>query len=257
MSMGSLLMGNLLQDYVQDDELSLEHRQWLWEHYGTSYRATYTLFEVTFSGAWPTRARRVLEVNQGFSLFFFLYVTVVVFAVIRVISAIFLKDTLDAAQNDAEQLVMDKIAMKAKLVSRLEGMFKVMDGCGTGMITEERLAEIMENPKVAAYFQTLDLDVHEGKALFHLLDNGDGEVTQDEFISGVLRCKGEARAIEQVAMHSELRILDRKITKLINALSHQGATESKRDRRRNTHKQLRVFRFDMSTEVARFGAKNP
>lgn len=87
-----------------------------------------------------------------------------------------------------------------------------------------------------------------GKALFHLLDNGDGEagdsfiyvkhsdivpritfthlhpahqtrewegnmfnkiiptlcakVTQDEFISGILRCKGEARAIEQVAMHS-------------------------------------------------------
>jgi len=261
MSMGSLLMGNLLQDYVKDDELSLEHRQWLWEHYGTTYRATYTLFEVTFSGAWPTRATRVLEVNQGFSLFFFFYVTVVVFAVIRVISAIFLKDTLDAAQNDAEQLVMDKIATKAKLISRLEGMFKVMDGCGTGMITEERLTEIMENPKVAAYFQTLDLDVHEGKALFHLLDNGDGEVTQDEFISGILRCKGEARAIEQVAMHSELRILDRKITKLINGLSHQGATESKRDRRRNTHKHLQVFRFDMSqsmsTEVTRFGTKHP
>ena len=28
------------------------------------------------------------------------------------------------------------------------------------------------------------------------------KVTQDEFISGILRCKGEARAIEQVAMHS-------------------------------------------------------
>ena len=91
--------------------------------------------------------------------------------------------------------------------------------------------------------------ISRGKALFHLLDNGDGEVggkrvgkinimeqalvlmklvflgdkkwmlcqeakrtglcrgrccqvTQDEFISGILRCKGEARAIEQVAMQS-------------------------------------------------------
>ena len=28
-------------------------------------------------------------------------------------------------------------------------------------------------------------------------------MTQEEFISGILRCKGQARAIEQVAMHSE------------------------------------------------------
>ena len=32
-------------------------------------------------------------------------------------------------------------------------------------------------PKVIAYLQTLDLDVHEGHALFHILDNGDGEAT--------------------------------------------------------------------------------
>ena len=40
-------------------------------------------------------------------IFFLVYVTIIVFAVIRVISAIFLKDTLDAAQNDAENLVLD------------------------------------------------------------------------------------------------------------------------------------------------------
>lgn len=35
--------------------------------------------------------------------------------------------------------------------------------------------DMMSNPKVRAHFQTLDLDVHEGAALFHILDNGDGE----------------------------------------------------------------------------------
>ena len=38
------------------------------------------------------------------------------------------------------------------------------------------MKEILSNAKIAAYFQTLDLDLHEGAALFHLLDNGDGEV---------------------------------------------------------------------------------
>ena len=33
------------------------------------------------------------------------------------------------------------------------------------------------NDKVKDYLQSMDLDVHEGRALFHILDNGDGEAT--------------------------------------------------------------------------------
>eukprot|EP00438_Fugacium_kawagutii_P033210 Skav210555 [mRNA] locus=scaffold2699:59613:65460:- [translate_table: standard] len=66
----------------------------------------YTLYEITFAGNWPTNARPVLDkVSQFFVIFYLLYVTIIVFAVIRVISAIFLKDTLDEANNDAQQLV--------------------------------------------------------------------------------------------------------------------------------------------------------
>ena len=49
-------------------------------------------------------------------------------------------------------------------------MFQQLDDSGHGMITEERLNQMLEDPKVAVYFQTLDLDVHEGTALFHILD---------------------------------------------------------------------------------------
>ena len=46
-----------------------------------------------------------------------LYVTVISFAVIRVISAVFLKDTLDAAQNDAENLVVERLPRLNKAFS--------------------------------------------------------------------------------------------------------------------------------------------
>lgn len=36
---------------------------------------------------------------------------------------------MDAAQNDAEQLVMDKIATKAKLISRLETCSQAKKDC--------------------------------------------------------------------------------------------------------------------------------
>lgn len=164
MSMGGLALGNLLMEFVMDDAASLEDRQWIWLRYGTAYRALYTLYEITFAGNWPTNVRPVLEkVSHVYVIFFVLYVTVIVFAVIRVITAIFLKDTLDAAHNDAENLILDKMRKKAEYVGKLEAVFQAIDKCGDGMISEERLTEILSNPKVAAYFQTLELDVHESR----------------------------------------------------------------------------------------------
>ncbi|CAE7226035.1 Cacna1i [Symbiodinium sp. CCMP2592] len=256
MCLGALMMGNLLQSYIQDDMQPLEDREWMWDRYGTAYRAWYTLFEITFAGNWPSNVRPVLQkVSHAFVIFFALYITVVVFAIIRVIGAIFLKETLDAAQNDAEQLVKDRMRMKAEYVQKLESVFMAIDDSGNGMITEERLRDILSRPEVAAYFQTLDLDVHESAALFHLLDNGDGEVTLDEFIDGIMRCKGTARAIDQVAMHADLKQVEKKLNKLIRMMRDAELYKSKSQAsmKRGALTQanhLKVFRSDMSVHLA-------
>ena len=132
-----------------------------------------------FAGNWPSNARPVLnKVSHLYSIFFVVYVTIIVFALIRVISAIFLKDkplqsererereredgergrgatwewkdTLDAAQNDAEHMVVEKMRKKAEYVRKLEHLFQAIDSSGNGLITESRLTQILSNPKVAA-----------------------------------------------------------------------------------------------------------
>ncbi|CAE7911691.1 scn4aa [Symbiodinium necroappetens] len=67
-------------------------------------------------------------------------------------------------------------------------------------------------------YVTIIVSRHEGTALFHILDNGDGEVTREEFIDGILRCKGPARAIDQLVMHAELKQLESKIAQFIRTL---------------------------------------
>ncbi|CAE7238569.1 Scn11a, partial [Symbiodinium necroappetens] len=185
--MGALLIGNLLRSFILDDSASLADRQWIWNRYGTAYRATYTLYEVTFAGNWPTNARPVMEkVSHLFVIFFLVYITIIVFAMIRarlsfvrlavrtcvrsqlirlrivhfrleppcrgLISAIFLKDTLDAAQNDAENLVLQRLRKKAEYLQKLEDVFAAIDDSGDGMITEEKLAKVFSNPTAVAYF---------------------------------------------------------------------------------------------------------
>ena len=67
------------------------------------------------AGSWPTRTRPVLDkVSQGFAIFFVFYITVIAFALIRIITAIFLKDTLDAANNDAELQIMENMTRREK-----------------------------------------------------------------------------------------------------------------------------------------------
>jgi len=250
MAMGALMLGNLLQSFVDDDTADLDDRQWIWMHYGTAYRALYTLFEITFAGNWPTNTRPVLEkVSHGFVIFFICYITLVVFAIIRVISAVFLKDTLDAAQNDAEALVVDKLHKRAEFVNKLEVIFRAIDDSGTGILSEERLTNILSNPKVAAYFQTMDLDVHEGKALFHVMSAGADGISLDEFIDGILKCKGPARAIDQVAMHAELKNLDTKLTRLVRNLDSARVITASRSfvdsgNAKSMAEHLKVFRMD-------------
>ena len=43
---------------------------------------------------------------------------------------------------------------------------------GQGIITEGQLKLVLADPHVQAHLRTLDLDVHEGAALFHLLAAG-------------------------------------------------------------------------------------
>jgi len=261
MSTSGLLVGRMLQYFIAEEDEELEDRIWVWNRYGTAYRSIYTLYEITFAGNWPSNVRPILEkVSHFFVLFFVLYITIVVFAAIRVITAVFLKDTLDAAQNDADHQLAENLKKRAQYVTKLENFFQKIDHGGNGMITEAGLNEMLENPRVKAYFETLDLAVHEGTALFHILDNGDGEVTLEEFIDGILRCKGPARAIDQVAMQAELKTMDQKITTLlqwvqagkVNRLSADKLYKRTEKRQTTLPKDLRAFRLEDSSEMNSF-----
>lgn len=45
---GALVQGSLLQDFILDDGANMDDRQWIWNRYGTAYRALYTFYEITF-----------------------------------------------------------------------------------------------------------------------------------------------------------------------------------------------------------------
>jgi hypothetical protein len=166
------------------------------------------MFEATLSGGWPNYARRAIEViNPAFCVFWLVYVITVIFAVIRVITALFLHATMVAAANDDEMMVMNKMKEKEKLVSKLKHFFSEVDTSGDGFIDREEFAEILEDPRMQAWLHVLELEVYEVAALFNLLDDGNGSISSDEFIGGAMRLKGNARAIDSITIMHEQHLI--------------------------------------------------
>merc|ERR1711933_614604 len=94
MLMAALILTQIVNPYITEPGISRETVAWMFMHYGTAGRSLWTVFELTFSGGWPAYARRLVEeVGVGFAWFFALYISTVVFAMTRIITALFLRDT--------------------------------------------------------------------------------------------------------------------------------------------------------------------
>lgn len=66
---GALVQGSLLQDFILDDGANMDDRQWIWNRYGTAYRALYTFYEITFVPRSPVCVTgQVGEVGQVASI---------------------------------------------------------------------------------------------------------------------------------------------------------------------------------------------
>eukprot|EP00746_Dinoflagellata_sp_MGD_P139000 gnl/MRDRNA2_/MRDRNA2_72537_c0_seq1.p1 gnl/MRDRNA2_/MRDRNA2_72537_c0~~gnl/MRDRNA2_/MRDRNA2_72537_c0_seq1.p1 ORF type:complete len:529 (-),score=71.05 gnl/MRDRNA2_/MRDRNA2_72537_c0_seq1:65-1588(-) len=215
----TILMTQSLQSYLQDPDApqdTLETRLFVYEHFGTFARGFLTMFEITLApGAWGKIGRTIIyEVSRAYLIFFFVYVSGVTFAIIRVITAIFLKETLAAAATDQELVISERMHQQDKYIQNLRTLFEEMDTDGTASISLEELNMLLVDPRAKTWLGVLELEINEVTGLFNLLDDGDGQVSFDEFISGVMRLKGSAKNIDLITLLYE----NKKVTEKIRAM---------------------------------------
>lgn len=106
MLIAALFLCQIVGESMEDPSADDDRKAWAYRFYGTSSRSTWTVFEFTFSGGWPTCARPLVEgFGAKYAVFFALYISAVTFAMFRIISALFLKDTLRAASLDFDTTI--------------------------------------------------------------------------------------------------------------------------------------------------------
>eukprot|EP00439_Symbiodinium_sp_Y106_P015806 s1723_g2.t1 len=200
----TIIICQSLQEYILDEQQDLETRRAISVLYGSFGRALYTVFELTFSGGWIVRVRPVVDnVSHWYAIPFLCYITIVVFAVTRIVTAIFLKETLANAANDAALQLAETKRMARGLQSKFEELFRSLDGDGSDSISFSEFSTAMSYPSVQQYLSTLDLKVQDCAQLFEILDDGDGKITISEFSHGLMLLKGQARALDIMVLQRE------------------------------------------------------
>lgn len=200
----ALAICQALQLFITDETEELADRLEMRQYYGNFMRTLYTMFEITFSGSWPARVRPVTsKVSGWYAIPFLSYIALVVFAVIKIVTALFLKETLHSAANDADMMLEDSERVSKAYQNKIEGLFRLADNDGDGLLTLEEFMETMNLRSVQHYLKILDVTVNDSRILFDILDDGDGLVTITEFCQGISKLRGHVKPIDFVTLRQE------------------------------------------------------
>jgi hypothetical protein len=208
-----------LEGYLKDatqaaSAQKLKEQHEVYEHFGSFSRAFVTTMQLTL-GNWVPVCRLLSEnVGETWAIFVMVYVIFIHFAAIKVISAVFIVETQKVAATDEELLILQKERQISRLNANFAGVFKEIDDSGDGTVDWDEFQNVIHDHRVLTWLAALDLDIEQCEGMFSLLDGGDGKISFQEFVKGVQRLKGEAKAIDLIMMMSRQAELITSVAKL-------------------------------------------
>jgi len=164
--------------------------------WGSLPSALLTLFQaVSGGGPWRDCLQPLTEAGVFYISLFLLYISVLVFALTKVLTGVFVQQAKEASDHDKAFFIE----------SSLRKLFHSIDEDNSGYITKEEFSSRMLDTRVNAYFSLLQMSTHDADKLFALMDReNDNKVDIEEFIDGCKHFKGYAKSIDMAVLTSQL-----------------------------------------------------
>eukprot|EP00415_Alexandrium_ostenfeldii_P000337 UN0337 len=196
---------------TSDDPLPLE------QYFGSLMLSTATLFQSVTGGVdWLYVMNTLLQGHAFWTSSFIFYVAVSHLAILNVVAGVVFHVAIESAQHDQEIVVQSHLNMKEKYISQLRGIFKHLDSDCSGCITLQDFEDHLGDADLRAYLSALSLTTDEAWSLFKLLDvHGTSLIDLDEFVSGCLRLRGNARSVDMRMLLYESRWAMNKLSKIM------------------------------------------
>mmetsp|Transcript_104033 Transcript_104033/g.320906 ORF Transcript_104033/g.320906 Transcript_104033/m.320906 type:complete len:268 (+) Transcript_104033:2-805(+) len=178
-------------------------------HFGSMDRSILSLFMAMSGGQdWGLFYDALRELPMQYRILFLLYITFAVFAVVNIVTGVFVESAMQLHHADREVIVHEELESKKTYLRSMKEVFDELDEDGTGLITLQEFESKLNDERVIAYFNALKLDISHARTLFWLLDvDHSNEVNIDEFLTGCYKLQGESRSLDLKIMECEVRFL--------------------------------------------------
>mmetsp|Transcript_84123 Transcript_84123/g.162349 ORF Transcript_84123/g.162349 Transcript_84123/m.162349 type:complete len:590 (-) Transcript_84123:271-2040(-) len=191
-----MVTSQLAQEYIVNLANPEDKRHELFLYYGTFTRSFITMFEIHMAN-WATPCRIFLEtLGEIWGDLLVFYRCIMGFALMNVIGAVFVQQTMAVAQNDNDIMILKKQKEAENYNNKLKSLFATLDKDQDGMLSRDEFDEITQDLELKSWMRALEIDPEDLSGLFDLLDTGDGNVSMDDFMMGATRMRGPARSID-------------------------------------------------------------
>mmetsp|Transcript_101993 Transcript_101993/g.186938 ORF Transcript_101993/g.186938 Transcript_101993/m.186938 type:complete len:590 (+) Transcript_101993:74-1843(+) len=188
------------EEYIQ---VRNETKRW----FGSLTDAMMSLLAAVTGGAdWLTIRGPLEHTGALYSLAFVAYMLFVTVGVMNVLTGVFLNSAEDFV--DMSMIVQNEEVRVERFVEQMLELFNSLDVCHTGQVDWPTFNQVLRDARLRAYFSSLQLEPTHIRLMFDLLDErGEGKINLNDFLIGMVRLKGEAKAIDARIIQRELSML--------------------------------------------------
>eukprot|EP00931_Biecheleriopsis_adriatica_P063868 TRINITY_DN38753_c0_g1_i1.p1 TRINITY_DN38753_c0_g1~~TRINITY_DN38753_c0_g1_i1.p1 ORF type:complete len:597 (+),score=117.36 TRINITY_DN38753_c0_g1_i1:117-1793(+) len=192
------------------------------DDWGNLQNSLYSLFlAVTGGRSWYEVADSLLLMSPLYFNQMIFFICFMEFCMMNVITGFFCEQAFDMAQADKDQLVQEQLADKKKYIAFFEQIWHTLDTDNSGMLRLGEMTTVMEDERVQAYLAHLNINVQCAWEIFRLLDaDGGGSVSIDEFVTGLLKLRGEARTIDIRSIAFDLNKMAKVLSEFMSYVDH-------------------------------------
>eukprot|EP00928_Gymnodinium_smaydae_P051481 TRINITY_DN3502_c1_g1_i1.p1 TRINITY_DN3502_c1_g1~~TRINITY_DN3502_c1_g1_i1.p1 ORF type:complete len:586 (+),score=107.85 TRINITY_DN3502_c1_g1_i1:64-1821(+) len=195
------------------------------EYYGSLWKALYTLFQTVTGGIdWQNAADSLLAIGYHPIALYIFYVALTTFAVLNVVTGVFVENATKNAQRDRELAIQEKLQHRQTYIKDVLSVFTEADSDNSGQVTWEEFQEHLQDKRVQAFFSYLELDTVAARRLFRLMDlDQSGAISAEEFVTGCMCLKGGAKTIDVAAVFFEFSKMQAAMEKQLSGLNRRMA----------------------------------
>lgn len=195
---GAIFMAQVLKPFMEDGRTDYDLREFIFLHFGTWSNAMFTIFEITMAPGGFVRYRRLYEeVHPLFGMFFVVYVCVVTFAVVRVITALFLKATLAASATDDLATQKEHAKRQAESIYHLKEEIEIERGAMTAIC----LRHLLQLKACRDWLKDASVEQSAATRLFMIMKNDQGCVDFDEWAVAMMQLANPQQHSAEVVMN--------------------------------------------------------